>query len=51
MQEQQGHVELGVEGEAETFLPRLAVEDRESPLRIEADRVIGGADRLNESVV
>lgn len=49
VQEKQGQVKPRVEGETETFLLRLCV--KESHLRIESDRVIGGADVLNESVV
>lgn len=51
MKEEQGHVELRVEGEAKHFLLQLCVRDREVPLRIVLDGVISGADCLNESVV
>lgn len=51
VKEEQGHVELRVEGEAKHFLLQLCVRDREVPLRIVLDGVISGADCLNESVV
>lgn len=51
MQEKQGHIKLGVEGEAEALLIHLQMRDREVHLRVDADGVIGGTDRLDESVL
>lgn len=51
VQEKQGHVELGTEGEAEAFSPRLCVSSEEVPLWMVPDRVVLGTDRLDESVV
>lgn len=51
VQEEQGHVNLWVEDEAETFPIRRCVKDTEVRLRIDSDRVIRGAHCLNESVV
>lgn len=51
VQEEQGQVELRVEGEAETLLLRLCVGDREAPRRVVGDGVVCGAHCLNEGVV
>lgn len=48
VQEEQGQVELRVEGEAETLLLRLCVGDT---LRVVGDGVVFGAHCLNEGVV
>lgn len=51
VQEKQGHVELGIEGEAEAFSPRLRVRNKEVPLWMVPDGVVLGTDRLDERVV
>lgn len=51
VQEKQGHVELGLEGEAEAFPLRLCVRNKEVPLWMVSDGVVPGTDRLDERVV